>query len=373
MERFLKKKFLISFILGTRPELIKLAPLIIEFKKNRCINTRVIFTGQHREMLQQVLEIFQIKPDKDLDIMQPKQSLEYITCETIKSISYELRSHKPDLVILQGDTTTAFSSALAAFYQMIPIVHVEAGLRTDNILEPFPEEVNRRLISQISTLNFAPTDISKRNLELSGIKNIFVTGNTIIDAIELVKDKLKPFKIKNKNNIDKLILMTVHRRENLGDKLLSIIQAIKKTLLDHKNIGFFIPMHLNPLVRDTLIEYLGKHERVFLSEPLDYLSLLSVMKSSYFVLTDSGGIQEEAPSLGKPVLVIRNTTERLEGIKSGNAKLIGTNAKKISFEIDNLLRDKKLYKKMSKAQNPYGDGNASKRILNYCLNFLNKE
>jgi len=373
MKRYLKKKFLVSFILGTRPEIIKLAPLIIEFRKSKFFNTRIIFTGQHREMAKQVLEIFQIKPDKDLAIMQPKQSLEYITCETIKSISEELREYESDLVIVQGDTSTAFSSALAAFYNKIPIAHIEAGLRTNNILEPFPEEGNRRLISQISTLNFAPTDISRKNLELSGVKNVIVTGNTVIDAINLVKDKLKPFKIKSDNKIVNLILLTVHRRENLGDNLLSIIDAIKKTLNEHQNIGFFIPMHLNPLVRDTITENLDPHERVFLSEPLDYLSLLSVMKSSYLVLTDSGGIQEEAPSLNKPVLVLRNTTERLEGIKSGNAKLIGTNSQDIYKEIDLLLKDKKLYEKMAKSKNPYGDGKSSIKILSHCLKFLNKE
>ncbi len=364
---------LISVVIGTRPEVIKLAPVIKEFKKSSDVKIRIILTGQHKEMVSQSMSLFSLESDINLDLMKSKQSLKYITCNSIEGLSEDFESYKPELVIVQGDTTTAFAASLAAFYKKIPVAHVEAGLRTNNISDPFPEEINRRLISQIATLHFAPTEIAKSNLINSSVNGkIFMTGNTVIDALHMILERSKPFTLEldEFQSVEKLILTTVHRRENLGENLLSIIDAIKKTISKFSNVGFLIPMHPNPLVRENFLKHLRQYKRVFLIEPLDYEKLVSALKYCFFVLTDSGGLQEEAPSLGKPVLVLRKTTERIESIESGTAKLIGTNSLIIQKEISKLLLDKDLYRKMSDAVNPYGDGQARKRICNECKNFL---
>lgn len=369
----MSRKLLISFILGTRPEVIKLAPVINCFKKDKELKIRVILTGQHREMVETSMKLFSIKADIDLNLMLPQQSLEHITCKSIEGVSEEFKNFKPNMVIVQGDTTTAFAASLAAFYKKIPIAHVEAGLRTNNLLDPYPEEINRRFISQIASLNFAPTLLSRINLENSAISGkIHITGNTVIDALFMIlkrKDKIDLNKI-GFNKRKKIILTTIHRRENLGDKLVEIIAGIKEITNNFKDVYFFIPMHPNPLVRNTLINNLNGNEQVILSEPLSYDLLVNVMKNCFFVLTDSGGLQEEAPSLGKPVLVLRNTTERIESIQSGTAKLIGTNKENIVKEVSLIIQNEEAFKKMSNAINPYGDGNASEKILNICKEFL---
>lgn len=364
----------ITFVLGTRPEAIKLAPVIIAFNESNKFNIRLILTGQHKEMVNQVMEYFNLIPDKDLNLMKTNQSLSYISREVISGISDELTTNKSNLLFVQGDTSSAFSAALAAFYNNVPIAHVEAGLRSEKLYDPFPEEANRRLISQIAELHFAPTKLSKENLFRSGInKNVFITGNTVIDALLDVSKKVSKFEnVKFNPDHNQLILTTIHRRENWGKRLRHILKALDIILKEFENVIFLIPLHKNKIVRDPIIEFFRNERRVILVEPLNYEEMVGVIKESKFLLTDSGGLQEEAPSLGKPVLVLRETTERQEAIASGTAKLVGVQTEKIVNVVSELLRNDILYKKMSNAINPFGDGTASKKILKHTLNFLNK-
>ena len=329
-------------------------------------------TGQHKEMVHQVMKIFDIEVQKDLNIMQYKQSLTQITCLTLNGLKEDFKYNKPSLVIVQGDTSTAFAAALGAFYEQIPVGHIEAGLRTNQLCDPFPEEGNRRLISQIGSLHFAPTNKSKVNLLNSGINGIIeVTGNTVIDALITISKKNI---IPNFSGIDwkkKVIFVSVHRRENWGLRLQDIIKGLKMILKEYKNLIILLPLHPNPIVREPLLEAFQNTKRVILTEPLNYSELVGTIKNCYALLTDSGGLQEEAPSFGKPVLVLRNTTERPEAIDAGTAKLIGTDPKSILRETGNILINKKAYEEMSKAINPFGDGKASERILKICKEFLN--
>ena len=366
----------ITIILGTRPEAIKFSPLILALKKNKFFETRVILTGQHKEMVTQVLKLFEIQIDNDLDLMIPGQTLNYITCETLKGLNNEFNDFPADLVLVQGDTNTAFAAALAAFYSRIPVGHLEAGLRTNDLGDPFPEEGNRRLISQIATLNFAPTKIASDNLRSSGIeKNIYITGNTVIDALLFVAKKNTPLIELDKINWDlqKVLLVTIHRRENWGEVLVEICNGLIKVLETNPDVVLILPMHKNELVRNPLKQFLGIHERVILVEPLDYDQLVSVLKKCTLVLTDSGGLQEEAPSLGKPVLVLRQSTERPEAISCGTAKLIGTNSENIFNETNSLLHDKVSYESMAKKINPYGEGNSSNKIIDICEKYLSNK
>ena len=373
----MKKKVL--FVFGTRPEAIKMAPIINFFKENnKKFITLVIVTAQHREMLDQVLNIFNIKPDYDLDLMSSDQTLESLTGKILNGISHLLIDEKPDLIFVQGDTTTTYASALAAFYKKIPVAHIEAGLRTNNKYSPFPEEINRRMASEISTYHFPPTNNAMQNLLNEGIdKNkIKVTGNTVIDSLLSVSTKIDESKIDyekkfSKNyNINfknkKTILVTGHRRESFGKGFENICNAIKNLALAN-DIQFVYPVHLNPNVQEPVQRILGNLSNVFLIAPQEYVPFIFLMKKAYIILTDSGGVQEEAPSLGVPVLVMRNTTERIEGINVGTANLVGTDKDKIQSSIELLLNNKVMYDKMAKAINPYGDGQASLKIYNYIL------
>jgi UDP-N-acetylglucosamine 2-epimerase (non-hydrolysing) len=361
-------------IFGTRPEAIKLAPLIHELERKGADQV-VCVTGQQREMLQQMLTFFQIKPDADLNIMSVRQSLEDITRQALDGIEAIIKQHQPDIVVVQGDTTTAFVGALAAYYQKIPVAHVEAGLRTNNIYNPFPEEMNRRMISQIATLHFAPTQSAADNLLANGVdaKSIHITGNTVVDAIMWGVARKEPFHNRVLADFDfddkQIVLITTHRRENLGRGLFSIYTAITRLASEFPKVSFFFPVHLNPQVQAQAQEALGKIKNVLLIEPLDYPDIISLIAKSSFIMTDSGGIQEEAPSLGKPVLVLRDTTEREEGIAAGTAKLVGSNEQKIYTEAKQLLTNKAAYQEMSQASNPYGDGQAAKRIADILMRF----
>ncbi|MFK8183112.1 MAG: non-hydrolyzing UDP-N-acetylglucosamine 2-epimerase [Phormidesmis sp.] len=354
----------ICITLGTRPEAIKLAPVIQTFQQLSQFDTQVVLTGQHKEMVAQVMDLFGLEANHNLDIMQPKQTLSDITCRSLKGLETLFVEMQPDMVISQGDTTTAFAAALAAFYQQIPVGHVEAGLRTDNILNPFPEEANRRLVSQIATLHFAPTEQSVRNLKANGItQGIHPTGNTVIDALLTVADKSPNCDVPGLDwNKHRVILSTVHRRENWGEPLTDITTGFLDILERFPDTALLLPLHRNPTVRDPLKAALDGHPRTFLVEPLDYAQLVGAMKRSTLLLTDSGGLQEEAPGLGKPVLVLRETTERPEAIDAGTAKLVGTHAATIADEAAQLLSDEAAYAKMAKAVNPFGDGHAAERI-----------
>ena len=364
---------LVTFVLGTRPEAIKLAPVINTFKSCNLLDIRVILTGQHIEMVSQVMNIFDLKADININLMNPNQTLTHITNKTLKGLKTEFSNFMPDLVLVQGDTSTAFAAALASFYEKIPVGHIEAGLRTNNIFDPYPEEANRRLISQIASIHFAPTEGSKNNLINSDITGqIYVTGNTVIDSLLSISPKA-PKLVLNGDSLEnkRLILVTVHRRENRGAILDEIIKGILLILSAHEDIVVLLPMHPNPEVREPIKKALGDHSRVFLNEPLNYIKLVSALNKCYFLLTDSGGLQEEAPALGKPVLILRKTTERPEAIESGTAKLIGTNSMNIFKEADKLLSNSTFYQSMAKANNPFGDGKASKRILSSCKKILN--
>ncbi len=363
---------LITIVIGTRPEAIKLAPVVKILSKANIFKVRVVLTGQHKEMVSKLMKLFEIPIDVNLNVLKFGQSLSKLSSKIILELEKEFILNKPSLVIIQGDTTTAFCASLAAFYQNIKIAHVEAGLRTENLFNPFPEEANRRLISQISSLHFAPTNNAKQNLiNANVLGKIFKTGNTVIDALILIKNKVENYKLKgfdfSKND---LILVTVHRRENWGNNLENICNAIKNIIMKKPELLFLIPVHPNPIVRDVIFNNLGKQKEVILIEPMDYQDLIGVLKICKLILTDSGGIQEEAPSLGKPILVLRETTERPEGIEAGTAKLIGTDAKLIEKETLNLLENELEYQKMSKKCNPYGDGKASERILSAISNYL---
>ena len=367
-----KKKIRVSLIIGTRPEAIKLAPLILTLKKAKDFETRVILSGQHSFLVEQVMDLFKFKEDIDLNIMKPNQNLTFITSEVLNGLEKEFNSFRPDLVIVQGDTTTAFAAALASFYQKIPVAHVEAGLRTSSIFDPYPEEANRKLISQIAQLHFAPTELAAENCRLSNvIGKVFVTGNTVIDALITVGSKNHDIKFDNINwSTDKVILTTIHRRENWGEKLKCIIEGLKIIADKYRNIKFILPMHKNPVVREPLKELLGNNKNFILKEPFSYSTLVSVLKNCYLVLTDSGGIQEEAPTFGKPVLILRETTERPEAVNAGTAKLIGTNPNFILDNVSLLLDNKEEYNKMSKTKNPFGDGTACIKIIDAIREFF---
>lgn len=376
----------VMLVFGTRPEAIKMAPLVKEFQKNPGdFKTIVCVTGQHREMLDQVLGIFDIKPDFDLNIMKQGQDLYDITARVLTGMRDVLTECKPDVVLVHGDTTTSTAAALAAFYQQIPVGHVEAGLRTRNIYSPWPEEMNRQITGRIATYNFAPTLLSKRNLkEENAYGQIYVTGNTVIDALHLVVDKLKSdaelakeqrkvlaeagYDVTRLDNGKKLVLITGHRRENFGEGFINMVTAIKDLTKKYPDVDFVYPMHLNPNVRKPIHEVFGENlndlGNMFFIEPLQYLEFVYLMEKSTIVLTDSGGIQEEAPGLGKPVLVMRDTTERPEALESGTVHLVGTNHNLIVNEVSLLLDNHDEYDKMSKAVNPYGDGKACPRIIN---------
>ncbi|MBN1664231.1 MAG: UDP-N-acetylglucosamine 2-epimerase (non-hydrolyzing) [Deltaproteobacteria bacterium] len=376
----MKKK--ISFIFGTRPEAIKLSPLILALKKYPEIETHVCVTGQHRQLLDQVLEVFGVIPDVDLALMQPDQTLGGLTSRAIAAIDAYLSNYKPDMVLVQGDTTTVFCAALCAFYYKIPVGHVEAGLRTWNKYSPFPEETNRVLATHLSTLHFAPTANSRNNLIKEGIEptRIYVTGNTVIDALYLALDKVtaNPPAISNLPdqimvNGQQLILITGHRRENFGEGFRSICRAIKKLANQFPEATFVYPVHLNPNVQGPVFNLLGNGKNIHLIQPLSYLPFVALMNRSTVILTDSGGIQEEAPSLGKPVLVMREETERPEAVEMGTVKLVGTDEAAIFEETSTLLTDDKAYHAMANAVNPYGDGKATDRIISTCLKFIHEE
>lgn len=355
----------VCIILGTRPEAIKLAPVIQAFRQAERFETQVVLTGQHREMVAQVMQLFRLVADEDLDIMQPRQSLTDITCRSLQGLEAYFQRSRPQLVIVQGDTTTAFSAALAAFYQQIPVGHVEAGLRTDDLLNPFPEEANRRLISQIARLHFAPTETAVDHLAKSGVVGaVHHTGNTVIDALLAVAAQAPPCSIAGLDwQKYRVLLSTVHRRENWGAPLQNIAQGFLK-ILDHcPDTALLLPLHRNPTVREPLTIALGEHPRVFLTEPLDYGQLVGAMQRCTLLLTDSGGLQEEAPGLGKPVLVLRETTERPEAIAAGTARLVGTQPTAIADAAIELLTQPPAYEAMAKAVNPFGDGKASDRIV----------
>ncbi|MEM9161839.1 MAG: UDP-N-acetylglucosamine 2-epimerase (non-hydrolyzing) [Cyanobacteria bacterium P01_F01_bin.4] len=362
----------VCITLGTRPEAIKLAPVIQQFQKTPGFETQVILTGQHREMVDQVMQLFELQADHDLNIMQPQQTLTDITCRSLQGLESLFKELSPDMVIVQGDTTTAFAAALAAFYQKIPVGHVEAGLRTNDILNPFPEEANRRLVSQITTLHFAPTSVSVANVEGSGVTGaIHQTGNTVIDALLTVADKRLPCDIPGLDwSQYRVILSTVHRRENWGAPLADIAHSFLQILDKFPDTALLLPLHRNPTVRDPLRAALGDHPRVFLTEPLDYGQLVGAMQRCYLLLTDSGGLQEEAPGLGKPVLVLRETTERPEAMQAGTAKLVGTHPTEVTAAAAELLANPTAYEAMAKAVNPYGDGKSSERIVKIVANYF---
>ncbi|MEL6470977.1 MAG: UDP-N-acetylglucosamine 2-epimerase (non-hydrolyzing) [Cyanobacteria bacterium J06623_4] len=362
----------ICITLGTRPEAIKLAPVIQTFRQQTQFDTKVVLTGQHREMVAQVMSLFDLAADDNLDIMQPKQTLSDITCRSLQGLEERFVALKPDMVISQGDTTTAFTAALAAFYQKIPVGHVEAGLRTDNILNPFPEEANRRLVSQIATLHFAPTETSVQNLKASGIsQGVHQTGNTVIDALLRVADKSPDCEVPGLDwSAHRVILSTVHRRENWGEPLADIANSFLQILDRFPDTALLLPLHRNPTVRDPLKAALDSHPRAFLVEPLDYAQLVGAMKRAYLLLTDSGGLQEEAPGLGKPVLVLRETTERPEAIAAGTAKLVGTQPSEVVAAATTLLQSEQAYAAMARAVNPFGDGHASERIAKIVTDYF---
>lgn len=380
----------VMLVFGTRPEAIKMAPLVKEFQKQpKRVETVVCVTGQHREMLDQVLKIFDIKPDYDLNIMKQGQDLYDVTARVLTGMRDVPKEVKPDVVLVHGDTTTSTAAALAAFYQQIPVGHVEAGLRTHNIYSPWPEEMNRLLTGRLATYHFSPTPLSRNNLIKESVddRNIIITGNTVIDALYWVVDKIKNNKeldneledilskagydVNRLNNGKKLVLITGHRRENFGDGFINMCTAIKDLTVKYPDLDFVYPMHLNPNVRKPIHEVFGENlsglKNMFFIEPLEYLSFVYLMEKSSIVLTDSGGIQEEAPGLGKPVLVMRDTTERPEALDAGTVKLVGTDYNKIVNEVSSLIDDKAAYEKMSKAVNPYGDGLACGRIVNALL------
>ena len=375
----------VMLVFGTRPEAIKMAPLVKEFQKNPLdFETIVCVTGQHREMLDQVLKIFEITPDYDLNIMKQGQDLYDVTARVLTGMRDVLKEVKPDVVLVHGDTTTSTAAALAAFYQQIPVGHIEAGLRTHNIYSPWPEEMNRQITGRIATYDFSPTPLSEKNLEEEKAHGqIFVTGNTVIDALRMVVKRLKEdealaqeqvkvlaeagYDVTRLDNGKKLVLITGHRRENFGDGFISMVTAMKDLSEKYPEVDFVYPMHLNPNVRKPIHEVFGEdltaYKNFFFIEPLQYLEFVYLMEKSTIVLTDSGGIQEEAPGLGKPVLVMRDTTERPEALESGTVHLVGTNHDLIVSEVSTLLDDPIAYDKMSKAVNPYGDGKACGRIV----------
>jgi len=371
------KKIMIVF--GTRPEAIKMAPLVLELKKTKNITTKVCVTAQHRDMLDMVLNLFGIDPDYDLDLMKAGQNITSITVRVLQGLEKVYQAEKPDLVLVHGDTTTTMAAALAAFYLKIPVGHVEAGLRSGNIYSPYPEEMNRRLTGDLAELHFAPTERNKQSLIREGNTkdNIIVTGNTVIDALLMVvKDKYQfkePLLNKLTNSSNKLVLLTAHRRENWGLPMQEIFNAIKDLLLQNPSVEVIFPVHLNPVVRDLADEVFGDLPRAHLIPPLDYEPFVNLMARAYLILTDSGGIQEEAPALGKPVLVLRTETERPEAVEAGTVKIVGIKRVDIIKESEILLNDSNEYNKMAKAINPYGDGMAAERIAGFLNTWLREK
>lgn len=361
-------------VFGTRPEAIKMCPLVKELEKNSAIESIVCLTGQHREMLQQVIDIFGITVRYNFDIMQPRQTLTTITTSVLSKMEEVLKFERPDIVLVHGDTTTSFVAALAAFYQQIPVGHVEAGLRTYDKYSPFPEEMNRCLTGRIATLHFAPTEKNCKNLEKENVtENVFITGNTVIDAFRTTVREGYDYKDNDlrKINFDgkRCILMTAHRRENLGQPLRNICKAVKRIVEDYEDVELIYPVHMNPVVRDTAMAILGNMDRVHLIQPLDVEDMHNLMSRSYLVMTDSGGLQEEAPACGKPVLVLRTETERPEAVEAGTVKVVGVDEETIYQQAVKLLTDADEYNNMARAVNPYGDGHASKRIIQYILDW----
>ncbi|WP_321997380.1 non-hydrolyzing UDP-N-acetylglucosamine 2-epimerase [Draconibacterium orientale] len=382
----MKKKILSVF--GTRPEAIKMAPLVKELEKNKeIIDSKVCVTAQHREMLDQVLEIFDIHPDYDLDIMKPNQDLYEITSRVLLKMRDVLDDYKPDMVLVHGDTTTSTTAALAAFYKQIAVGHIEAGLRTGNIYSPWPEEMNRKMTGALSTWHFAPTQLARENLRTENVKeaNIFVTGNTVIDALYLAASKIKSSPELEQSIIEELnslfhadlasvlnskyILVTGHRRENFGDGFIHICESLQEIAREFPEVNIVYPVHLNPNVKGPVYDLLKGFKNIHLIQPLSYLPFIYLLERCYFVLTDSGGIQEEAPSFGKPVLVMRNTTERPEAVHAGTVKLVGTDKDKIVTETRRLIQEQSYYNSMAEAHNPYGDGKACERITKQLINF----
>jgi UDP-N-acetylglucosamine 2-epimerase (non-hydrolysing) len=366
--------FSVCITLGTRPEAIKLAPVIQQFRSLPQVNTHLVLTGQHKEMVEQVMALFQLQAERDLNIMKPQQTLTEITCHSLQGLEKIFREIQPQLVIVQGDTTTAFAAALAAFYQKIPVAHVEAGLRTNDLFNPYPEEANRRLISQLTQLNFAPTKLAVEHLHNSGVTgSIYQTGNTVIDALLTVAKKNPPCEVPGLDwQTYKVLLATVHRRENWGEPLQDILKGFSLILQQFTDTALLLPLHRNPIVRKPIKAALGNHPRVFLTEPLDYAQLVGAIQRCYLLLTDSGGLQEEAPSLGKPVLVLRETTERPEAVEAGTAKLVGTAPTAILAATQELLTSDAAYYQMATAINPFGDGKAAQRIAEIVIDYLNR-
>jgi len=369
----------VLFVFGTRPEAIKMAPLIKAFKEEKIFEIRVCVTAQHRQMLDQVLDIFDIEPDYDLDIMKPSQDLFDVTANVLLGMRKVLTDFNPDIILVHGDTTTTSATSLAAFYHKIKVGHIEAGLRTGNIYSPWPEEANRQITSVLANYHFAPTITSQKNLlkENKDKESILVTGNTVIDALFIVLDKIeKDEELKNKivasissqydfKHDKKIILVTGHRRENFGNRLIGICEALKTIAENNPDVDIVYPVHLNPNVQNPVRRILSDAKNIYLIEPLSYENFIYMMSKSYFIITDSGGVQEEAPSLGKPVLVMRDTTERPEAVEAGTVKIVGTDPKVIINESQKLLDEIGEYNKMSRAHNPYGDGSASKKIVNF--------
>ena len=369
----------VMFVFGTRPEAIKMAPLIKAFKEEKIFEIRVCVTAQHRQMLDQVLDIFDIEPDYDLDIMKPNQDLFDVTANVLLGMRKVLTDFNPDIILVHGDTTTTSATSLAAFYHKIKVGHIEAGLRTGNIYSPWPEEANRQITSVLANYHFAPTITSQKNLlkENKDKESILVTGNTVIDALFIVLDKIeKDEELKNKivasissqydfKHDKKIILVTGHRRENFGNRLIGICEALKTIAENNPDVDIVYPVHLNPNVQKPVRRMLSDAKNIYLIEPLSYEIFIYMMSKSYFIITDSGGVQEEAPSLGKPVLVMRDTTERPEAVEAGTVKIVGTDSKVIINESQKLLDEIGEYNKMSRAHNPYGDGSASKKIVNF--------
>ncbi|WLD92998.1 non-hydrolyzing UDP-N-acetylglucosamine 2-epimerase [Alkalihalobacillus sp. AL-G] len=371
----MKSKLKVMTIFGTRPEAIKMAPLVLELQKyGEHIEPIVTVTAQHREMLDQVLDIFKIKPDYDLNVMKDRQTLTHVTTKALEGLDEVMKEVKPDIVLVHGDTSTTFVASLAAYYNQIAVGHVEAGLRTHNKYSPYPEEMNRQLTGVLSDLHFAPTDASAKNLlaENKTVESIFVTGNTAIDALQTTVDETYSHEILDSIKNDKLILVTAHRRENQGEPMKNMFTAIKRLADEHPDTQVVYPVHLNPVVRETAEEILGNHDRIHLIEPLGAVDFHNFASRAHLILTDSGGVQEEAPSLGVPVLVLRDTTERPEGIDTGTLKLAGTDEETIYKLANELLTDETAYNEMSRASNPYGDGQASRRIVEAILFHFNR-
>ena len=369
-------KVKVMTVFGTRPEAIKMAPLVLKLKKDDRFEEITVVSAQHREMLDQVLDIFKIKPDYDFNIMHKNQTLEDITSKVMLDMAKVIKKEQPDIVLVHGDTTTSFAAGLATFYEQTKLGHVEAGLRTWNKYSPFPEEMNRQMTDDLTDIYFAPTELSKQNLikENHPADNIYVTGNTAIDALEqTVKEDYHHDVLDEINPNSKIILVTMHRRENQGEPMRRVFKVMKQVVDSHKDVEIIYPVHLSPRVQKVAKEVLSDDPRIHLIKPLDVVDFHNLAKKSYFIMTDSGGVQEEAPSLGKPVLVLRDTTERPEGVAAGTLKLVGTEVEKVRAEMIRLLEDEKAYTEMANAKNPYGDGKAADRIMDAIAYYFDKE